>query len=247
MRRGSALARLAIAALAVASLAACSGDGPHAVTASQADRLAEMLFTSYDAGGMTFEMTAQPSPGETTTVTGKVDFTTGIGYALVDATGADAPVKAAVFSSDVILESIPTLEQASEDTGGPSFVWVSRQVDTSAYDLDGLLGIVLGLAQQQRDNPELIQQSGTTWLRSDTLRGTKVDVFEYSDQARFWIAADGSTLLRFEGNNALLTRPVIVDVLELGPVQIPEISTADIVNASDLGELYGAYRNPATP
>jgi hypothetical protein len=74
-------------------------------------------------------------------------------------------------------------------------------MDSSSDQLDCLLGVVFGLATTQRDNPALISQSGTRWLRHDTLRGTPSDVFEYSPQARFWMEQGGARLLRFEGSN----------------------------------------------
>lgn len=221
---------------------ACSNNGPHTVTDAEADRLAEALYANWDAGGATFELNAAPAAGESVRVQGQVDFTNQVGYGLVSAVGEDAPVTGVIFTPTTILESIPSLVDASATVGGPSFTWVGRPMDAAAYQLDGLLGVVFGLATQQRDNPALISQSGARWLRHDTLRETPVDVFEYSPQARFWIEQGGTRLLRFEGNNATLTRPIVIDVTEVGPVTTPTFADADVVSVDDLQGLYDAYR-----
>lgn len=238
-RRVAAGAGLAIA---LAIVPACSDNGPHTVTDFEADRLAEALYSNWDAGGATFDSNAAPAAGENVRVQGQVDFTDQVGYGLVTAVGEDAPVTGVIFTPTTILENIPALVDASASFGGPPFTWVGRSMDSSAYQLDGLLGVVFGLATEQRGNPELISQPGARWLRHDTLRGTPIDVFEYSPQARFWIEQGSTTLLRFEGNNSVLTRPIVIDVTKLGPVTPPTFADADVVTPDDLQGLYDAYR-----
>ncbi len=228
--------------IALVAISGCSETGPHPVTDAEADRLAEALYANWEAGGVTFELNAAPAAGESVRVQGEVDFGDQAGYGLVNAVGEDSPVKGVIFTTTTILENIPDLVDASVAVGGPEFVWVARPVDTSAYQLDGLLGVVFGLATQQRDNPELISQSGAKWIRGDTLRDTAVDVFEYSPQARFWIEQGGTRLLRFEGNNATLTRPIVIDITEVGPVTQPTFADTDVVTPQDLDGLYDAYR-----
>lgn len=228
--------------VALMTVPACSDTAAHPVTAAEADRLAEALYANWEAGGVTFELNAAPAPGESVVVQGQVDFAQQVGYGLVSAVGEDAPVKGVVFTQTTILENIPALIDATAAVGGPQFVWVARPVDTSANQLDGLLGVVFGLATQQRDNPELIAQSGAQWIRADTLRGTRVDVFEYSPQARFWIEQGGTRLLRFEGNNDTLTRPIVIDITERGPITSPTVDDSAVVTPQDLDGLYDAYR-----
>lgn len=237
---------VALAAVAALALAGCSSGGERPVTPDEADRLAEMLFDTYDAGGFTYLLTAQVSQGETVQLEGAVDFTTGVGWANVTASAADAPVAAIVFDGTTMLENIPSLTDALTELGEPAADWVARDFDSSASDLDALAGIVMGLGTAQRDNPELIQQGSTRWLRSDTLRDTKVDVFEYSPQARFWLEKDGTRLLRFEGNNAAMTRPVIVDVIDIQAVTDPEISPDAVVSIDDVQDIYASHRYAPT-
>ena len=233
--------------VALTAVSACANGGPHTVTNDEADRLAEALYSNGQAGWLTFELNAAPSPGETVRIQGEVDFADEVGYGLVTAVGEDSPVAGVIFTPTTILENIPTLVDASAAVGGPTFTWVGRPMDSSAYQLDGLLGVVFGLATKQRDNPALISQSGARWLRHDTLRGTPVDVFEYSPQARFWIEQGGTRLLRFEGNNATLSRPIVIDVTKVGPVTAPTFADADVVKVDALQGLYDAYRRGKQP
>lgn len=249
-RRGrGTLTRVAAAcvlALTLGAVSGCSSSGPHEVTEAEAERLAEALYANWEAEGLTFELNSTPRPGATVRVQGQVNFVNEVGYGLVTAVGEDAPVAGVIFTPTSVLENIPTLVDASAGFGGPEFTWVARPLDSSAYDLDGLLAVVFGLATEQRDNPALIMQSEARWLREDTLRGTPVDVFEYSPQARFWIEKDGTRLLRFEGNNDTLTRPIVVDVTELGPGTAPQFAESDVVTVDALDGLYDAYRRGPT-
>lgn len=246
-RRARAGWRALAAATALAlGVTACADNGPHAVTSDEATRLADMLYTLWESGGMSFELTSQPAPGVSTHLVGEVDYTQGIGYATVTSTGADAPVDAVIFTDVAVLEHLPDLVAYNDSLGVDRFTWVSRPLDPTSYDLDGLLGLLAGLATERRDNPELIQQGGATWLRSAELRGMTVDVFEYSEQARFWVEAGTSRLVRFEGNNTALTRPIVIDVLELGPVEPPDPAADEVIDYADLGDLYQAYRTASS-
>jgi hypothetical protein len=53
--------------------------------------------------------------------------------------------------------------------------------------------------------------------------------------------------LRFEGNNATLTRPNMIDVTTVGPVQPPTFTDADVVTVDALRGLYHAYRTGRRP
>lgn len=101
------------------SLTACADDGPRPVTTEEANRLAEMLYANWDAGGATFQLSAAPRPGETTYIEGRVNFKELAGYGLVSAVGRDGPVEGVLFTETTIFESIPTLVTASQELEGP--------------------------------------------------------------------------------------------------------------------------------
>lgn len=226
-----------------ATLAGCSGpEGPRPITSDEADRLSEVLFLNYDDGGSHFVLNAAPTPESAITIDGDVDFVNRQGYALVSSTGSDAPVDRVVFSDAMVLENIPTLVDLAATVGVGSFTWVARPFDSTAYQLDSLLGVVLGLSGQQRENPLLLEQSGAQWLREDTVNGAPADVFAYSPQVRLWVEKDGTRLLRFEGNSSTLDRPIVVDLTEPGPVTMPQIQDSDVVQVEQVQDLYDAVR-----
>jgi hypothetical protein len=228
---------------ATVALAACSSPtGPRPVTSDEADRLSEVLFLNYDEGGSHFVLNAAPTPDSAITIEGDVDFVNREGYALVSSTGSDGPVDGVIFSDAVVLENIPSLVNLASTVGVGSFTWVARPYDSTAYQLDSLLGVVLGLSGQQRENPLLLEQSGAQWLREDTVNGAPVDVFEYSPQVRLWVEKDGTRLLRFEGNSSTLDRPIVVDLTEPGPVTLPRIQEDDVVQVGQIQDLYDAVR-----
>ena len=56
-----------------------------------------------------------------------------------------------------------------------------------------------------------------------------------------------SSALRFEGNNATPTRPIVIDVTKVGPVQPPTFADDEVVTVDALQGLYDAYRRGKQP
>lgn len=59
-----------------------------------------------------------------------------------------------------------------------------------------------------------------------------------------------SSPLRFEGNNATLTRltrAIVIDGTKVGPVKPPTFADADVVTVDALQGLYHAYRRGKQP
>jgi hypothetical protein len=235
---------LTAAALAALALAGCSSpSGPRPVTSDEADRLSEVLFANYDGDGSHFVLNAAPTAGSTMQLEGEVDFVNGQGYALVAATGPESAVKGVIFSETVVLENIPPLVGLAASAGEEPFTWVARPLGSSAYQLDSLLGVLLGLSGEQRKNPLLLEQAGVQWLRTDTVSDTAVDVFEYIPQVRPWVEEGDTRLLRFEGNSSTLDRPIVIDLSEPGPVTLPQFLDLDVVQIDHVQDFYDAVRS----
>jgi hypothetical protein len=103
-----------------------------------------------------------------------------------------------------------------------------RGVDTTSRTLDRFVAIVLGLATERPDNAQLVlQKPDAGFVRRDVLRGAEVEVLRYSDRTVLWIDPATGELLRFEGNDSLGTAPVVVDLIERGPVRVelPPVTT----------------------
>ena len=56
-----------------------------------------------------------------------------------------------------------------------------------------------------------------------------------------------SSALRFEGNNATPTRPIVIDVTKVGPVQPPTFADDEVVTVDAIQGLYDAYRRGKQP
>jgi hypothetical protein len=171
--------RILVAALVLLALSGCTTPAETArnITEAEADRVADVLFTNYDSKGADFTINAVGRENKPMTISGEIDFVNGAGRALVQSQGTDAAVTEVAWYGPNIIERIPALTDLAA-ARGDAITWVVRQSDTDTYDLDRQIGVLIGLASQVRENPLLLRQQGMKWLRSDTLRDTKVDVFQ---------------------------------------------------------------------
>ena len=229
-------------ALALAGCTAPAATGPRGITEAEADRLADVLYTNFQDGGASFTLSALTTTGATIAIEGDIDFTKGAGRADFTSTGSDASLVEVAWLGDTVLESIPTLVQLADAGGQGGFTWVARAADPQTYEVDAQLAIVRALGSEVRENPQLVRQSGARWLRSDTLRGVAVDVFQYGKNTKYWLAKDGSQLLRFEGNNSDQNSPVLVDLTDPGTRTIDLPTLEETVAVQDIADLYASAR-----
>ena len=235
--------------LGAVALAACGGDEPageRPVDDAEAARMAETLFNNYEIGGADFEVNAQMTDGAVVQLIGTVDWQrhTGRAEVAVSAT-ADAAVTEVIWSEAVVLERIPALTALTATTGQPSAEWFARPPEIEGRHLDSMIQLVTSLATEQRGNAILIRQEpGTAWLRTDTVRSldldVEVDVLRFGELTRYWLAVDDVTLYRFEGNNSVRTRPVLVDLRNHGPRSIEFPPATDVVDSATVADLYTA-------
>ena len=234
----------------VAAVSGCGGrdpkgsQGERAVTAEEASRMAEALFNNYDLGGADFEVNAQMPDGTRVVMTGAVDWRTHAGHAQVQISQtADAAVTEVYWTDAVVFERVPSLTALAERLGEPRADFYVRPPDVVNRHLDAMIQLLTSLGSEQRDNAVLIsQQPGTAWMRSDTIPTTNepVDVLRYGQHTIYWLAADGVTLLRFEGNNSAGTRPVLIDLRDHGPRTIEFPQREDAIETALVAELYAA-------
>lgn len=207
-------------------MAACGADDAveRTVTADEAARLSDTLFANFNLGGAEFELSARMSDGAEVRMSGTIDWREHSGRATVDVTGTpDSLVTEVIWGGDVVVERIPRLTDLLASRGRPQAVWFARPPEPEQRHIDSMIEILTALASEQRENAVLIEQEpGTAWLRSDTTSGDElpVDVFSYGGINRYWLSEADVLMLRFEGNNASGTRPVLVDLREHGRKQI---------------------------
>ena len=239
-------ATLGLAAALAVTLGALSGCAAHSeprpITEDEADRLSEVLYVAFQAGGASFNLTSLATDGSTLTMTGDIDFANHAGLASLASTGSDAKVTQVAWLDNTVLEYIPALLELAEVQGVGGFTWVARPVDAATYPVDAQLAILRALASDVRENPQLLRQNGVTWLRDDTLGGVAVEVFQYGDRTKFWVEKGATRLVRFEGNNANGDAPIVIDFTDPGTRTIDLPTLEQTVAVQDVAELYAVAR-----
>lgn len=223
------------------------GDGSAAVGTGrplsdvEAGWLANALYDNLQRGGATFQLAVQVSSDATLNLMGEVSWSDHRGHATVAGRGVEAGVGEVYWSTDAVLERRDTLNDLLARTGRSGVRFVVRDPEPTSRTLDQSVALVTGLAAEQRDNPLLILQTeGSTYLRTDTLRDTPVDVLRYGDRTTYWLAGDDHRLLRLESDNDSRTRPVVIDLLAFGAQEIAGPSVDQVVDVAEVRDLYDA-------
>ncbi|MFD8826131.1 hypothetical protein ACFV1C_27730 [Streptomyces sp. NPDC059605] len=208
-------------------------EGPRPVTLDEAQRLALARFTMYEAGTVKVDATVK-SGGGTTTVHGLVDYRTR------HAVGRYAATRAGSTESGMIAWDATGLAVVSDpaSASGPAAAHGAdgmaaivraaaaakpRSWSPRAYTgdpLDSTLRLMMSLAADRPENPQLLTQSGPRHLREETLGGTAYAVLSgprRSGGARdsrsaltYWVDGEGR-LGRMEARIASLPDPARMD------------------------------------
>jgi hypothetical protein len=233
------LRRRAVAVLVVSvlvGLVSCGGDNagsadPRPLTVEEATRLAEVQFDNYDVGGARFEVaTTFTATNDTLYLSGTVDWKKHEGHADVRATGAEAGITEVWWNENVVLERWPSLDPVLAGLGYGSVRYLARPPATSTRQIDRAIAIVMALASEERQNPVLIQQEeGSSFVREDVLRESNVEVLRYGQRNQYWLNLSDATLMRFDGNSLNGSAPIVVDLIERGPQEIPTPDDTEVL------------------
>jgi hypothetical protein len=241
-RRGLTFVLLGAASLFMAS---CGGNGdsqknePTPITNEQATHLAAVQFDNFDIGGAVFEVaTTFSSTNDTLYMKGRVDWKRHQGWAQVKAEGTEAGITEVFWNDQVVLERRPALDSTFVQMGLVKAKYVARPPAPAQRQIDRVLAIVFGLASEERDNPLLIQQTdGSSFIREDTLRGEQVEVLRYGMRNQYWLNTENKELMRFEGNSASGTAPIVVDIISRAPQNIPSPLSVEVVRADQISDI----------
>jgi hypothetical protein len=238
------LARIMGLGLLLAAMG-CGGssgeDGPRRFNDDDATLLANALFSNYESGGGTFRIVVQVAPGASIAMEGVVDWKNHRGHATVVGQGKEEGVQEVYWSETSVLERRDAVNAVLAQTGRDGITFVARPVDTSRY-LDEVIASVAGVASQQRDNPQLLQQSEESeYLREDVLRDVPVTVLRYDKLTTYWLAADDGRMLRLEGNNTPGTRPLVLDILTQGPQTIDGPAVDAVIGVEEIQDIYDGF------
>jgi hypothetical protein len=188
-------------------LAGCgsSTPQPHALSQEQAELLAMARFTNYDHQVVGFRGQVPTAAGPLDLV-GRVDYVRGIGYGTLRTEGGAGYGSAGVLQWNSAALAFLAGAGRADDTP-PVGQWQLRPLQAPGGELDTALALLLALGSDRPDNPQILRQSDARWLRTDTVDGRAVDVFEgprtadsrdaSAPRLRYWLAETGE-LLRIE-------------------------------------------------
>ncbi|MFJ6010827.1 hypothetical protein [Streptomyces sp. NPDC092952] len=173
-----ALAGLVLVGAAV-FLALPHQEGPRPVTLDEAQRLAMTRFTLYEAGTVRVDTTVEAGGG-TTTVHGLVDFRTRHAVGGYTATRAGGTETGLIAWDTTGLAVAPGPASAPGPGGMAATVRAAAAVQPRSWSpraytgdpLDSALRLVMSLAADRPDNPQLLTRAGPRHLREETLGTT---------------------------------------------------------------------------
>lgn len=238
--------------LAIATLVGCSDDSradgpssggstatttpPRPITSDEASRLADILLNNYEAGGADLRAVV-PFGVATVTLTGSIDWKNHVGRVRLhsEVTGAaQKPDFDIVWTKTTVAQQLEGLADALVAAGRPAATWVGVPLDPSSSPLHVVLSLIDSAASIQRDNPILLLSRGITFVRSDRVDGTDVDVFDLG-RTTYWVSSD-AVLHRIDAELSSTGSTAEVTFTAPGPraLDLP----ADVVDAADIPDIY---------
>ena len=209
-----------VLAVSVLMVGACgNGDDPGArpnagttepatskLTQEQAAELSQVLFKNFDAGGATVTVVVPYNDTATFTIKAEVDFKESKGRGTLDTTFGDGrpPEHQQIAWTDK--------QAAITDSEGQ---WQQRILDPKQYPVDQVLALVNGMASQTRDNPTLLRQGPSQFLRAETVGTTPVDVYKYGERTTWFVDPSGR-LVRMQAEIPSFGGTVSIDLLNPG-------------------------------
>lgn len=247
-----------LAALSAAGLSGCSDDtatSPASSTTTavpgrpidqaEAGRLADTLLHNYEAGGATVSAVV-PYGVAKITLTGDIDWKTHVGRVGLHSVVSDGSAATTntdfdiVWTPTVVVQPLAGLAEALRAAGQPAATWVSVPLDPTTSPLHVVLGLIDSAASIQRDNPIGLLSKNIMWVRSDTVDGTAVDVFNLG-RSSYWIDS-GAVLHRIEAQLSSTNSTATITFSDHGPRTID--TPSDVVAASDIPDIYARLTQP---
>lgn len=216
-----------------------------AITADEASKLADVLVRNHDLGGASVRAVV---PYGTTTfdLEGDIDWADHVGRVRVSTEGtatATRPAFDVVFDQKVTFEEVPGLAEALAEQQRAPANWVAKALDPSTSPLHVVLQLLQGLSSTQRDNPVLLQQNGITRAEDVVIDGRPAQVFDLG-RSRYFVDTATQRLVRVTAALESTKSEVRIDLTDPGPRAIDVPADGDIVDYSDVVELYASLTTP---
>ena len=183
-------------------VAATAAADPRPLTTEEAQRLAVVRFNNYDTGTRTITGTLTDGQVQVA-LSGWVDWIDHIGYGLA----VPAPVGTGVDPGGPLLLRWTLGDVAQLDATGmasapfpvPTTGWDNQALTAGDSFLAAGMLVLMNLGSDRPENPQLLAQSTSRWLRADTVGGVAVDVMTGPSDAtgksgegiRYWVDATG--------------------------------------------------------
>jgi hypothetical protein len=196
----------------VVLLSGCAAEvfTPHSLTAPEAERLALVRYLNYEARIAAVRATV-PTGAGTLVLDGRVDFVDHVGHVAFRTEGRIDPASAGILQWNPALVAFRQGRGQRAEDPPAADGWQLRRLQSEGSELDVVLLVLLNLANDRPDNPQLLRQSSARWLRTDTVDGVEVDVFagpaEDGETARltYWVDRDSNLrrlTIRLSGREA---------------------------------------------
>lgn len=158
--------RAAAIVLACLILTGCGQDAPRQLTEAEAQRLATVRLANRTDGGAAVRTTIVQN-GERLAVSGWIDWRRPVVYLAVS--GERKALVQAVPGGVAVLEPADAAADGMPPIPLPPGTWAARPLvlDRPATGFDTLAGVLLALAADRPENPQLLRQQGAAWLGRD--------------------------------------------------------------------------------
>jgi len=208
--------------------------------------LADVLVTNHTLGGSAVVATV-PYGTVTFQMAGEIDWVNHVGRLTIRTEPAKkgTPVRGpfdVAFDQKVTFEQVQGLAEALAAQGRAPADWVATALDPGTSPLHVVLQLLQGLSSTQRDNPVLLRQD-VTYGGTVTVRGQKADRF---DMGRSTYAIDKASghLVQVTARLETTHSTATIDLTDQGPRVIPLPAADDIVDLSEVGDLYRQLTRP---
>lgn len=148
---------------------------PRLITQDEANRLSTIRFSNYRAG--TLAVSGAVVQAQTAiSVSGWLDMKRHRGYAMIAPDGGGTPFFALWSDSQVAARNADG--QLAPPLPPPADGWDLTTLSAQTSTLAAGQLLLLQLAADRPENPQLLISNRAQWVRSDTLGGVQVDVFD---------------------------------------------------------------------
>jgi hypothetical protein len=179
----TAASGLALTLLLLLGGTACTQERPPApasiapaLTTRQAELLALTRFTNYRRGAAKVTVDI-PVQGHTARLTGRLDWRHSTGFAVLQGSGGVLGHGRHLLRWNRATVSVRHNWTGALPQSPPPDGWIQRGLTPSASDIDTALLLLLNLAADRPDNPQLLVRSGARHLGQEKTEGVPVTVF----------------------------------------------------------------------